>query len=171
MDTSVLDAITSRRSVRKYTDRPIDDGLVTDLLRAAMAAPSAGNQQPWEFIVVRERALLESIGRSQPYAGMAGHAQLAIIICGDTGREKFPGFWAQDCAAATQNLLLAAHASGIGAVWLGYYPMEERVEAIKALFGLPEGLVPFAIVPLGYPAESPRAVDRYDSARVHHDSW
>lgn len=171
MDTPVLDAILSRHSVRKYTDQPVPDDVVLQLLRAAMAAPSAGNQQPWEFIVVRDGRVLEEISRSQPYAGMTKDAQLAVVICADLEREKFPGFWVEDCAAATQNLLLAAHASGLGAVWLGYYPDEERVARIRSLFSLPESIVPFAIVPVGYPAEHPAPADRFDEARIHHERW
>jgi nitroreductase len=171
METPALDAILSRRSIRKYTDQPVADELVTGLLRAAMAAPSAGNQQPWEFIVVRDRSLLESISLSQPYAGMTRDAQLAIVICADVSREKHPGFWVEDCAAATENLLLAAHGAGLGAVWLGYYPVEERVEKMRQLFGLPQTIVPFAIVPLGYPAEQPAPADRFDATRIHHERW
>jgi nitroreductase len=171
MDTPSLAAILSRRSIRKYTDRAVAEELVIELLRAAMAAPSAGNQQPWEFIVVRDRDLLESISRSQPYAGMTRDAQVAIVICADVTREKHPGFWVEDCAAATENLLLAAHMAGLGAVWLGYHPVEDRVAVIRKLFGLPETIVPFAVVPIGYPAEQPSPADRFDPARVHYERW
>lgn len=171
MDPSVLDAILSRRSVRKYTDQPVSDESVTALLRAAMAAPSAGNQQPWEFVVVRDRHMLGNISRSQPYAGMAADAQVAIVVCGDTSRQRHPGFWVEDCSAATQNLLLAAHAQGLGAVWLGYYPVEERVEVLRELFGLPENIVPLAVIAIGYPAEKPAPADRFDRDRVHLERW
>jgi len=166
-----VEAILTRRSIRKYTDKPVADGLVTELLRAAMAAPSAGNQQPWHFIVVRDRALLEGIAAFHPYGAMTRQAALAVVVCADLKLEQRPGFWVQDCSAATQNLLLAAHARGLGAVWLGVYPRPERVEATRSLFSLPEHVVPLAIVPIGHPAESPAPADRYDPRRVHFDRW
>jgi nitroreductase len=166
-----VEAILTRRSIRKYTDQPVPDELVAGLLRAAMAAPSAGNQQPWHFIVARDRALLEGIAAFHPYGGMAPQAQLAIVVCGDLHLEQRPGFWVQDCAAATENLLLAAHSLGLGAVWLGIHPRPERVEATQRLFELPDHIVPLSIVPVGYPAEHPGPVDRYDPRRVHHDRW
>jgi nitroreductase len=166
-----METILTRRSIRKYTDQPVPDALVTDLLRAAMAAPSAGNQQPWQFVVVRDRAVLEVIATANPYGGPARDAQVAVIVCGDLEREDRPGFWVQDCAAATQNLLLAAHAAGLGAVWCGTYPREERMAPIAAVLGLPEHVIPFAAVPIGYPAERPAPVDRYDPGRVHLDRW
>ncbi|OFW61011.1 MAG: NADH dehydrogenase [Actinobacteria bacterium RBG_16_64_13] len=166
-----MDSILTRRSIRKYTDKPVPDELVTELLRAAMAAPSAGNQQPWQFVVVRERRLLEAIASATPYSGMTRGAQLAVVICGDLSREQNPGFWVQDCAAATENLLIAANALGLGAVWLGFYPREERVATLRSLFGLPEDIVPFAVVPVGYPADHPEPADRFDENRIHFDRW
>ena len=121
-----MDFILTRRSIRQYTDRPVSDELVTQLLRAAMAAPSAKNQQPWHFVVVRDRELLEVIAQSTPYSGMTRAAQLAVVICAAPD-ERDPGYWPQDCSAATENLLIAANALGLGAVWLGYYPLPERV--------------------------------------------
>jgi nitroreductase len=166
-----LDAVMTRRSIRRYTDQPVPDEVVTQLLHAAMAAPSAGNQQPWHFVVIRDRTKLESIATALPYGAMARHAQLAVLVCGDLGLEKHPGFWVQDCAAATQNLLIAAHALGLGAVWVGTYPREERVAHMRDLCDVPGGMVPFSIVPLGYPAEDPGPADRFDRQRVHNDSW
>lgn len=166
-----MEAILTRRSIRKYTNQPVPDTLVTDLLRAAMAAPSAGNQQPWQFVVVRDRALLEVVAGANPYGGMARDAQVAVIVCGDLQRESRPGFWVQDCAAATENLLLAAHAAGLGAVWCGTFPREERMRPIAAALGLPEHVIPFSVVPIGYPAERPAQQDRYDPGRVHLDRW
>jgi len=166
-----IEAVMTRRSIRKYTDRPVADETITLLLRAAMAAPSAGNQQPWHFVVIRDRAKLESISTGLQYGAMARDAQLAVLICGDTSLEKHPGFWVQDCAAATQNLLIAAHALGLGAVWVGTFPREDRVAHMRSLCAVPEHLVPFSVVVVAYPDEQPAQADRFDQSRVHLDSW
>ncbi|MCE5252674.1 MAG: nitroreductase family protein [Actinomycetia bacterium] len=166
-----MDAILTRRSIRRYTDRPVADEVVVELLRAAMAAPSAQNQQPWQFIVVRDRSLLTKMAHVSRYSGMVGGAQAAVVVCGDLTNERSPGFWVEDCAAATQNLLIAAHALGLGAVWVGIYPRRERVDRLRDLFKPPEEVIPFAVIPIGYPAENPGPVDRFDRERVHFDRW
>jgi nitroreductase len=166
-----MDYILTRRSVRAYTTQPVSDESVTQLLKAAMAAPSAGNQQPWHYVVVRDRAQLEAIASASPYAGMTREAQVAVVVCGDLDLDVRDGFWVQDCSAATENLLLAAHALGLGAVWLGFYPREERVQALRRLLGAPDNIVPFAVVPAGYPAEHPAPADRFDVRRIHFDRW
>jgi nitroreductase len=166
-----LEAILTRRSVREYTDQPLSDEAVTELLRAAMAAPSAGNQQPWEFVVVRDRSILGQIAAVSPYAGMVARAQVAVVICADLNRERHGGFWVQDCSAATENLLIAARASGLGAVWLGMYPVEERVAGVKALFGLPDHVVPLGVISVGHPVEHPAPAERFDPNRIHRDRW
>jgi nitroreductase len=170
-DGGLVESILTRRSIREYTDRPVPDDLVTDLLRAAMAAPSAGNQQPWQFVVVRDSKVLEEVAAANPYGGMARDAQLAVVVCGDPARKAHEEFWIQDCSAATENLLLAAHASGLGAVWCGTFPLEERMARVRAALGLPDGIIPFAVVPIGYPAEQPAPVNRYHAGRVHLDHW
>jgi nitroreductase len=141
------------------------------LLHAAMSAPSARDQRPWRFIVVRERALLSAIAAAEPNGSMIAHAQVAVVVCSDLQLVKSEGFWIQDCAAATENLLVAAHAEGLGAVWVGTYPREERVEGVRAVFGLPSHIVPFSVVSLGYPVESPIAASRFDPERVYHDRY
>lgn len=166
-----MQAILSRRSIRRYTDQPLPEALITDLLKAAMSAPSAGNQQPWQFVVINERGILDKIAQFHPYARMLLEAPAAILVCGDLKLETSKGYWVQDCSAATQNLLLAAHASGLGAVWLGVYPREERVVALRALLGLPEHIAPLALVAVGYPAESKPPSNRYDAARVRYNRW
>jgi len=169
MDT--FDAIFSRRSVRQYTSKVVPDALVTELLKAAMAAPSAGNEQPWQFIVVRDRAILDEIPTFHPYSAMVKHASVAILVCGDLTLEKYKGFWVQDCSAATENLLLAATAKGLGAVWTAVYPMEDRVAGMRKLLNLPEHIMPLSLVPIGYPASLPSAADRFNVARIRRDRW
>ena len=119
-----LEVIHTRRSIRDFTDAPITDEALRRMLEAAMAAPSAGNAQPWRFIVIRDRECLQRIPDIHPYAGMATRAALAVLVCADVTAEKFPGFWVQDCSAATQNLMLAARALNIGTVWCGIHPVE-----------------------------------------------
>jgi nitroreductase len=169
MDT--LQVIHTRRSVRKYLDRPVPEELVQRLLAAAMQAPSARNQQPWQFVVLDERAMLAKIPTFMPNAAMAGKAPLAILVCGDLGLEKSAGYWVVDCSAATENLLLAAHALGLGAVWCGVYPREPRMEGLKRLVGLPENVIAHSLVVLGYPAEQVPAEDRYRPERVRRNHW
>ncbi len=166
-----MKAIFERRSIRKYTSEDISENDEEKLLRAAMAAPSAGNQQPWHFIVIRNRKTMEGIQEFHPYASMLDHAPLAIVVCAEPGLEKFPGFWPQDCSAATENLLIAAQDMGLGTVWLGVYPLEDRVEGARKMIGIPESVVPMAIIAVGHPAESKEPSDRYDASRVHHEQW
>lgn len=165
------DPILSRRSIRKYTDAPVSDEDTEALLRAAMAAPSAGNQQPWHFVVVRDTETLRAIPAVHPYARMLEHAPLAIVVCGTEKDLRWPQFWAQDCSAATQNMLIEAQRLGLGAVWLGVYPLDERVRGLRRLLRVPDEVVPFAIVPVGHPAEPKPPADRYDPQRVHPDTW
>lgn len=141
------------------------------LLRAAMAAPSAGNARPWAFLTLTDRKLLDAIPEIHPHAKMAARAPAAVLVCAEPGREKYPGNWPQDCAAATQNLLLAAHASGLGAVWCGVWPNRERMENFRRVFALPEGIEPHALVCLGYRAETKTRADRYEPERVHRNGW
>jgi len=166
-----IEAIMSRRSVRSYTDEPVSDEAVELLLRAAMNAPSARNQQPWEFVVIRDRAVLAEVPKAHPYAQMVPSAQVAIVVCADMRRVVSEGFWIQDCAAATENILIAANALGLGAVWLGVYPRDARVDGLRRLLGLPGHIVPFSLIPVGHPAERPPKVDRFDTSRIHRDRW
>ena len=156
-----LEAIQTRRSVRKFTDKKISSDLIEKVLHAGMSAPSAGNQQPWHFIVIDDKKMLEEVPKVSLYAPMAKDASVAIVVCGDTKLEKYPGFWVQDCSAATQNMLLAAHALGLGAVWSGIYPLEDRVSGYRSLLGIPENVIPLSIVIMGYRLEVPKPEDRY----------
>ncbi len=169
MDT--LSAIFSRRSVRIYTPKPVPHDTVTDIVRAAMYAPSAGNERPWHFVIMTDRALLDEIPKFHPYAAMLKHASTAVLVCGDVTLERHKGYWVLDCAAATQTMLLAAHAKGLGSVWCGVYPAEDRVENFRKLLKLPDHIVPFSLIPLGFPAEEKKPMERFDAARIHDNWW
>jgi nitroreductase len=166
-----LEALLTRRSVRRYTDQPVPDELVDKLLHVAMAAPSAGNEQPWLVVVVRDRGQLKAAAEAEHYGGMIAGAQVAVVVCADLDLVEHDGFWIQDCAAVTQNLLLGAHALGLGAVWVGTYPREERVEGLRRVFGLPDNVVAFSVVAIGYPAEQPAPADRFDPSRIYLDGY
>jgi nitroreductase len=165
------ETLCTRRSIRKYQKRPVAEELVQKLLTAAMQAPSARNQQPWQFVVIDDAGLLAKIPEFMPTASMAGQAPLAILVCGDLSLEKSPGYWVVDCAAATQNLLLAAHALGLGAVWCGVYPRDSRMEGMHRLCGLPENVKAHSLVVLGYPAEQVPPENRYRPERIHRNHW
>ena len=167
----VIDAILKRRSIRRYRRGNVDKSVIKELLIAGMYAPSARNQQPWHFVVTGDRETLGRIMSVHPYASMLSGAALAILVCGDETLELSKGYWAVDCAAATQNILLAAHALGLGAVWLGVYPRRERQDAIREIFSLPGHIHPFALVSVGYPAEEKAVPDRIREDRVHWDQW
>jgi nitroreductase len=166
-----LDAILSRRSIRQYAAEPVPEETVRTLLEAAMSAPSAGNQRPWQFVVITDRRTLEAVPRIHPYARMATEAAVAVVVCGDTRLEKHKGFWVQDCSAAIQNILIAARALGLGAVWCGIYPREERVAGFRKLLSLPPEVIPLALVPVGWPAEEKPPAGRFDERRVHYGRW
>ncbi|MBM7865730.1 nitroreductase family protein [Heliomicrobium gestii] len=166
-----MEAIFSRRSVRKYTDQPVSEETVKELLAAAMNAPSAGNEQPWHFIVIGDRATLDQIPAFHPYAGMVKQAPVAILVCGDETLEKYKGFWVQDCSAAVENLLIAAESLDLGAVWVGVYPEAERVAHFRTLLAIPDHVIPLALIPVGYPAEKPAPANRFDPSRIHYNRW
>ena len=166
-----IGAILTRRSIRSFRDEPVSDEIIETLLRAAMAAPSAGNQQPWQFIVIQDRDTLDAIPTVHPHAKMVLEAPLAIVVCGDTTLAKHKGFWVQDCAAAVQNVLLASHASGLGAVWCGVHPNAEREDGLCEFLSLPEQIIPLALLVIGHPNEEKPPSERYDAARVHRDRW
>jgi len=163
----------ARRSIRKFADAPVTDDQVQILLEAAMAAPSANNSRPWHFVVVRKRETREAIARSHPYAKMAVQAPVVIVPCGEPGPSfpQRPGFWVQDVSAATENLLLAAVGLGLGAVWCGVYPNEDRVRDARSILHLPESIIPLCYVPVGVPAETKEPRTQYDPSRVHYETW
>jgi len=160
-----------RRSVRTYQEKPVEPEKIEKLLRAAMQAPSAGNQQEAEFLVIQNRASLEMLSKMSPYAKPIAAAPLAIVILGNTERMKFPENGEQDLSAAAENLLLEAVHLRLGAVWLGVHPIRERISKIRAQFALPENLQPFAAVAVGYPKDEKanHFVDRWNGERIHYE--
>lgn len=166
-----IDVLMTRRSIRQYTPKSLTEHEVDVLLRAAMAAPSAGNQQPWRFVVMTDPARLAELSEATPYAKMIASAPLAIAVCGDTTAEKHAGYWVQDCSAAVQNMLLAAHAIGLGGVWIGVHPVTERESAVRRICELPDDIVPLALVAVGHPAETKPPADRYEHSHVHLEKW
>jgi len=166
-----MEAILGRRSIRKYTDKAVPEPVINQLLEAGMSAPSAGNQQPWHFIVINEREILEKVTEFHPYAEMLKEANVAICVCADVNLEKHKGYWVQDCSAATENILIAATALGLGACWLGIYPREQRVNGLRSLLGIPDNVIPLSLISIGYPAEQKPPANRYNSTRIHYNKW
>jgi len=172
--TPAMDAMTAirtRRSVRAYTDQDVTEAQVKELLGAAMSAPSACNEQPWEFVVIRDKETLNNVAGLNQFAEFAKNAPVSILVCGNLNHDKCGGYWVEDVSAATQNMLLAAHAMGLGAVWTGIYPLEDRIHGFRELIGAPQYIIPFALVVIGYPKKSPEPVDRFNAGRIHQDRW
>ncbi|MBD3363500.1 nitroreductase family protein [Candidatus Dojkabacteria bacterium] len=169
MDT--LQTIHTRRSIRKYKDKMVSNEDIEKTLKAAMQAPSAGNGQPWEFIVIRDKELLNQVPEFSKYAQMAKNAPAAILVCGNPGESRYPDLWPQDCSAACQNILLAAWELGLGAVWTASYPWEDRMQGFRKLCDIPEDIIPFALIPVGYPDEEKGKDDRFDPEKVHENKW
>jgi nitroreductase len=167
-----MDIIFKRRSIRKYESKLISEDKIKKIIQAGMCAPSAGDERPWHFIVINKREVLDKIPSVHPYSNMIKEAPLAILICGDLNLEKHTGFWIEDCSAATENVLLAATSFGLGSIWLGVYPREDRVNGLKKLFDInDEKIIPFSLIPIGYPAEIKSPKDIYDKDRIHFNKW
>jgi nitroreductase len=167
----LMEALLTRRSIRKYTPGEIDVNDLAQILRAGMAAPSAGNEQPWHFIVIRDKRTLTALSEAHPYAEMVKSASLAILVCADINIVKHRDYWPQDCAAATQNMLLAIHGLGLGSVWVGVYPREARVAEVRRTVILPDHVVPFSLLPVGIPGEKHHPADRFSPNRMHEEHW
>ncbi len=172
MDT--FEAITTRRSVRRFKPDPIDPALIEKLMTAAMHAPSAHNEQPWHFIVIDDRKILNEIPNLHPYSKMLLEAPMAICVCADLELDKTPGcdYWIQDCAAATENIMLTATAEGLGSCWIGFRRQEEYIDKLRTMLNLPESVVPFNLIALGHLQEpSKQPTGRYKENRVHKNQW
>lgn len=161
----IYQAIMTRRSVRRFTEESVSDEVCANLLKAAMQAPSAHNAQPWHFVVIDNHEIMKKINRFHPYASMLKHSPLAITVCGDLTIEHSVEYLALNCAAATQNILLAAHGFDLGAVWLGIYPRIERMRELSKLLKLPESIVPISLIALGHPLEKKMTENRYSKKK------
>lgn len=164
----VKDALLRRRSVRKFTDEPVSEEQISELLHAAMSGPSACNKRPWEFYVITNGEVLEELRTASKFSGIS--APLAIVVCGNLGRAlpmQLADYWIQDCSAATENILLRATDLGLGTVWCGMHPQKRPEEKVRALLGLDEKQIPLNIIYIGHPAEEPEARDQYEQERVH----
>ena len=151
-----------------YTDEAVSEGELQNLLEAGMAAPSASNRKPWRFVVVSDRETLDALAVAHPYGKMLARAGAAIAVCGDPG---ISSWWVQDCSAATENILVAAAALGLGAVWLGSHGNPEREEAIRAVLGIPDEIGVLSLLSIGHPAEQKEHRTQYDARRVHKNRW
>jgi nitroreductase len=167
----IVELLTTRRSIRKYSGKEINEEIVEKLLTASMYAPSAGNQQPWHFVVIRNKVIFQKINEFHPYSKMMLEAGLAILVCGDVSVETNKGYWPVDCSAATENILIAAHGLGLGAVWLGIYPRPDRQDGMRKLFLLPDTIFPFSLISIGYPGEQKTKPERFKQERIHFDKW
>lgn len=168
-----LDVIHARTSVREYADKPIPADMLTTLVKAGMAAPTAGNRQPWYFVVVTDRNMLNTLGE-HPHGAMLKTAGAAIAVVGapEEGLRGASGeMWIQDCSAATENILIAVEALGLGAVWLGVYPVPERIAAVSSALGIPEGYVPLSLISIGWPQNKPAPKDKYKPEKIFNDRW
>ena len=170
---AAIENIMTRTSIRQYTDQPVEQEKIDIMLKAAMAAPTAVNLQPWHFIVIDDKPTLELLSGRQP-----SNAPLMIAVCGDTnkttmpdGKSKLPDFWVQDVSAAIENLLLAAHAQGLGAVWTGVYPAMERTAEVANILNCPNNIVPVAVVRIGYPGESPEPKDKFKEENISYNKF
>jgi len=163
-----LEAILTRRSIRRYTKEPVPQEIIQKLLEAGMSAPSACDFRPWHLIVIDDRKILDEIPSFHQHASMLPDTPLAILVCGEPDTSRY---WQQDCAAASQNILLAAHALGLGAVWLGLHPREKRTQPMQKLLGIPDAVMPLSLIAIGFPAEEKGVQGKYQAGKVHTNGW
>ncbi|NPV80633.1 MAG: nitroreductase family protein [Firmicutes bacterium] len=163
----MLDIIKKRRSVRSYTDKEIDQGIIDSLLQAAMAAPSGNDSRPWDFIIVRDRDLRTRLSKVHPWAAMAASSPVVLVVCGD---ESSP-HWIADTSAATENYILQATAYGLGTVWVGIYPTLRYEDAVRQILGIPDNIRVLCLVPTGWPAEKKEPRTRFEASKVHYDRF
>lgn len=167
----VLDAIFTRRSIRKYVEGHITQDQLMTIIKAGCYAPSAHNRQPWHFVVIKDREKLAAVPEFHPYAKMLPGADACIVVCGDKERQAETGFLIEDCSAAIQNMLLAIHGLGLGAVWCGLYPITQLTKGMKKLLSLPGSIIPVGMISVGFKGEERAAQDRFDESKVHYENW
>lgn len=170
----VVDNIMTRTSIRDYTTQKVEKDKIETILRAGMAAPTARNCQPWSFVVIDDKEQLQKIAETMSNAKMTAKASFAIAVCGNMDKAmdgESREYWVQDVSAVSENILLAAHALGLGAVWTGVYPIQKRVQSISDILSLPENIVPFSVIPIGYPAESPLPKDKWKPENIKYNTW
>lgn len=164
-----LETILNRKSVRKYTGRPVEKEKLEILVRAGMAAPSSRDRRPWEFIIVTDRKTLDTMAEGLPFARMLKETNQAIVVCGDT--IKSDNAWFLDCSAAAQNILLAAESMGLGAVWTAVYPYPDRIRIVREELRLPDHIMPLNVIPIGYPQGKESPKNKYNPRQIHYDTW
>ena len=165
--------ILKRKSVRRFAEYSVTDMEIKTLIRAAMAAPTAKNLQPWHFVVIKDREALDRLGQALPYAKMLSTADIAIAVCGDTSVHTGEGAqnWIMDCSAATQNLLLVAESMDLGAVWTACYPYSDRIDAVRKALSLPPHIMPLNVIPIGAQMGNERPLDKWKPERIHYEQW
>lgn len=166
---SIVDNMLNRKSVRKYSDKKIEQEKIDIILKSAMSAPSAMNKQPWEILVITDKTKLAKIAEIAPNAGYSKDSQVTMIVCGDKNTSE--KFWVQDCCAMTENILLAVESLELGAVWCAVYPFEDKIQGLQTLFNLPENIIPLNIIPIGYPLQKETPKQKYDSKKIHINNW
>jgi nitroreductase len=172
-NNEIISVIHSRKSVRHFTGAAVTQEQLDTLIRAGMAAPTARDLRPWAFIGITDRAVLDALQEQLPYAKMLDKAGAAVIVCGipSEGVPGRPGYWVQDCAAATQNILLAAESMGLGAVWTGVHPNDDRENLVRKIVNLPDSVVPLNVIPIGYPTGVDKPKDKYNPEKIHWQRW
>jgi len=172
--SNILETIHNRKSVRKFTDKTVSKEQLETVIRAGMAAPSAVNIQPWAFIAVTNRELLDELNDKLPYAKMLRQSSAAIVVCGDfskTNDAGYKNYWVQDCSAATENMLLAVEALGLGAVWTAVYHEQDRMEIVKSILNLPSHIIPLNVIPIGWSADDSPVKDKWKPENIHWETW
>lgn len=173
-ENPALDNILTRTSVRRFAEKPVEDSQISILLRAGMSAPSGVNRQPWEFIVVDDKKLLSSLAEALPYAKMTAQAPVAIVVCGNSERfleGEDSTLWVQDLGAVSENILLAAHALGLGGVWTCLYPHSDRMKSAADILSIPDTVIPFNLIPIGVPLTNHAPMDKWHPERIHFNDY